>query len=202
MSKIVCLIGFGGNLPSDDGGPEDTLIAAVRRLQVRGGMSVKALALSRLYRSPAYPPSDQPDYVNAVLKIETVLSPEETLALLLAVEDDFGRKRNKRWDARPIDLDLLDYGGRVLPDVAAWQAYAARRGVPDREAELVLPHPRAHRRDFVLMPVLDVAPDWHHPVFKTSITALIAALAPPRLAQPEAQPPAEFTALQTRLARV
>lgn len=100
-------------------------------------------AISRLYRSAALGgPPDQPDYINAVVALDTRLSATALLAALQNLENQHGRVRTVRWCARTLDLDLLFYG-------------ALRQDDP----QLTLPHPRLHERDFVLYPLLDVAAD-------------------------------------------
>jgi 2-amino-4-hydroxy-6-hydroxymethyldihydropteridine diphosphokinase len=106
------------------------------------------------------PVSDQPWYVNGVAVLDTGLAPAALLLLLHEIERDFDRVRSVPDAVRTLDLDLLDHGGRV------------ETGWP------VLPHPRLHERAFVLRPLLDVAPDWRHPVSGLSAAALLDAVPP------------------------
>ena len=155
----MILIAFGGNLDSPEhGAPRDTLAAALAVLAARG---VRVVAQSRWYRTAPVPADDQPWYVNLVAQVETDLPPVALLAVLQAIERDFGRVRGARNAARILDLDLIDYDGRIV-----------------RTPDLVLPHPRLSERAFVLMPLRDVAPDWRHPQSDLSVSALIAALPP------------------------
>lgn len=103
---------------------------------------LRVAAVSRLYRTPPWGVLEQPPFVNAAASLETSLSPEALLDVLVAVEQAAGRRREQRWGPRSLDLDLLLYGHRQL---------ASER--------LQLPHPRMHERAFVLVPLLDVAPD-------------------------------------------
>ncbi len=84
---------------------------------------------------------DQPDFANAVARVETTLGADELLDALLAVEAEFGRVRDVRWGPRTLDLDLIWYQGEERSD-----------------ARLMLPHPRAHEREFVLRPLADLDP--------------------------------------------
>jgi 2-amino-4-hydroxy-6-hydroxymethyldihydropteridine diphosphokinase len=106
-------------------------------------------------------PADSPPYLNAVLRIETPLSPRELLAACLAVEDEFGRTRPMAWAPRTLDIDLLLYGETMID-----------------EPDLRIPHPRLQERAFVLAPLSEIAPDQIHPVLRQTIRTLAAALPP------------------------
>ena len=160
----MILLGMGSNLPSAAGAPRATLEAALAALEQSGLRIVKR---SRWYRSAPVPASDQPDFVNGVVAVETALEPAELLALLHRIEARFGRARREVNAARSLDLDLLAYDDRIV-----------------EESGLVLPHPRLHLRAFVLLPLAEVAPDWVHPRLGQSVSDLIAALPPGQRAAP------------------
>jgi 2-amino-4-hydroxy-6-hydroxymethyldihydropteridine diphosphokinase len=151
----MILIALGSNLPSRAGPPADTLRAALVELARN---DVQIAAVSAFYKTAAWPDPADPPFVNAVARIETQLSPQSLIARLHEVERSFGRERGARNAPRTLDLDLLDYDGRI------------ESGPP------VLPHPRIAERGFVLVPLRDVAPDWTHPANGLSVAALIAAL--------------------------
>lgn len=156
MPEILpVLVALGANLPSRFGGPRETLEAALTALEGRG---VRVCARSRWYASPPWPPSDQPDYVNGVARVETGLDAVEVLAALHGVEAAFGRERSVPNAARPIDLDLVAHGATVL------------------DGNITVPHPRLQDRAFVLLPLRDVAPHWVDPRDGRSLGDLIADL--------------------------
>jgi len=117
--------------------------------QVRQGISeldaigrTRVLAHSSLYRTAPVGYADQPDFINAVAKLQTRLSPHELLDALHVIENRHGRRRSVRNAPRTLDLDLLLYGMLEVHD-----------------EELTLPHPRMHERAFVLLPLAEIAPN-------------------------------------------
>mgnify|MGYP001828822885 CR=1 FL=1 len=170
------LIALGANLPSDLGGPLDTLIAALSELEARG---LRIVAKSAWYATPAFPPGSGPKFVNAAVELEAQQAPLDVLAVLHAVERELGRTRRKRWEPRICDLDLLATGKHVLPDaetVRDWMA--GERATPGKAGpgELILPHPRLHERAFVLRPLADIAPDWLHPLTGQTVREMLGSL--------------------------
>jgi len=162
---ILCFIALGSNVAGRFEDPRQAVEAAAAALN-RAGISVTAR--SRLYRSPAWPDPSDPEFVNAVVAAETDLKPGELLARLHALEAEFGRVRRQPNAPRTLDLDVVDYDGRV--------------SVPGQTP--ILPHPRMTDRAFVLLPLADVAPDWRHPVTGAPVAELIRALPGPHGATP------------------
>ena len=151
-------IGIGANLASARHGPPlDTCRAALPAMEAAG---IRIIACARWYQSRPVPPSDQPPYINGVVRVATDLAPRPLLDALHAVEAAFGRVRRERNAARVLDLDLLAYGDRVADD-------------PEGP---ILPHPRMHERAFVLRPLAELAPDWRHPRLGVEISDLLRAL--------------------------
>ncbi len=148
-------IALGANIPSVAGPPECTLKAALAALEARG---IRVRKVSAFRRTEAWPDPADPPFINAVAGIETNLQPVALLGLLHEVETVFGRKRSVANAPRSLDLDLIDYRGRVA------------RG------EVELPHPRMADRRFVLEPLAEVAPAWRHPVTGLSAEAMLRAL--------------------------
>lgn len=137
------LIALGGNLPSAVGPPEKTLEAA---LSLFPGEGIALVSKSSWYRSTPVPQSDQPLFVNGVARVACALSPHDLLAALLKIERAFGRERGVANAARTLDLDILAFGARMVRDDA-----------------LTLPHPRMADRLFVLLPLVEMLPEWRHP---------------------------------------
>ena len=148
------IVALGANLPHKGLAGAALLAEAVRAIEA-AGIAVKRR--SGVWESPAWPPSDQPNYVNAVIEIESGRrTAAELLALLMNIERAFGRERGERNAARTLDLDIIDFGGLAL-----------------EEEGVVLPHPRAHERAFVLAPLAEMSPQWRHPVLNKTAAQLL-----------------------------
>lgn len=158
--EAMILVAVGANLAGPHGEhPQVSVRAAITALGDLPGL--RLVAASRLYATAPVPASDQPPYVNAVARLAGQADPAWLLGRLLAIEAQGGRTRSTPDAARTLDLDLIAMGGLV-------------RAAPDP----ILPHPRAHQRAFVLVPLRDVAPGWVHPVLGRPLAELIAALPP------------------------
>ena len=138
MSHTV-FIAIGSNMES----PAANCRQAMDRLAESPGMTL--LARSSLYRSEPFGKTDQDWFVNAVVRIDTSLSPEELLQMCLSIEQEMGRTRSEKWGPRIIDLDILFYDDLILK----------RKG-------LEIPHPGIPERSFVLVPMNEIAPDSIH----------------------------------------
>jgi 2-amino-4-hydroxy-6-hydroxymethyldihydropteridine diphosphokinase len=151
-------IALGANQPYGGCAPLENLNLALGALETAG---VRVHATSQPWRTPAWPDPADPPFTNGAAQLETDLSPSGLMELMHAVEAKLGRSRGVRNAPRTLDLDLIDFHGRV------------ERG---GEGAPVLPHPRACTRAFVLLPLRQVAPYWTDPVSGHSIDALIAAI--------------------------
>lgn len=180
------LLALGGNLPSQFGSPIQTLQESLIHLN-RNGLHIRAV--SRFFQTPCFPAGAGPDFVNAAATIETTRPAAEVLTKLHKVESTFGRERVTRWGTRTLDIDLIGLGSQVLPNASVWAGW--RDLAPDQQTqetpdELILPHPRLQDRGFVLAPLMDIAPDWKHPVLGRTVAQMFADL--PEIAQKEPRP--------------
>ena len=150
--KQQIYIALGSNLGDRAG----NLARALQLLPARG---VHIRQVSDFLETRAYGVTDQPDFLNAVARVETGLAPEQLLQVLLQVEKLMGRVRKRHWGERNIDLDLLLYGNLVY-----------------QSKTLTLPHPDMLNREFVLAPLAQIAPNLVHPVAEKTIRELWAEL--------------------------
>ena len=114
---------------------------------------------SSLYRTAAWGNQNQPDFINQVLVIETLLNPQQLLKNIAVIENKLGRKRDERWGSRTIDIDILFYGKTIV-----------------EESDLTIPHIRLHERRFTLMPLMEIAPYLVHPKLNKTISELFENL--------------------------
>lgn len=154
---IRAYVALGSNL----GNPMQTVEEAIDAMAALRGSLLKAI--SSLYRTAPVGLKHQPDFINAVVALDTRLSPRELLDELFAVEARFGRERSVKNAPRTLDLDLLLYGDTIMDDPA-----------------LTLPHPRMHERAFVLAPLTEIAPALVIPG-RGSVATLLAACADQRI---------------------
>jgi 2-amino-4-hydroxy-6-hydroxymethyldihydropteridine diphosphokinase len=125
---------------------------AIERLKDKGIVIKK---VSSMYETKPWGLEEQPEFINMAMETETGLSPDELLKALKEVEKEMGRKETVRWGPRIIDLDILFYDDAVI-----------------NMEHLQIPHPLLHKRDFVLLPLSEIAPDKVHPVLKKNIRQL------------------------------
>lgn len=180
MSPAVsrAYIGLGANL----GDRVATLAEALARLDAEPG--VRVVAVSSVYESEPWGVMEQPAFANAAAALDTSYRAHELLALLKRIEGAAGRVAGARNGPRVLDLDLLTYGGTVSHDPV-----------------LILPHPRLRERDFVVTPLLEIAPEIRlpdgapvdrHAAIEGRVTGVLAAAPwfPPHHGRAAAQPPA------------
>lgn len=178
MRVKSALLALGGNLHHENVHPADRLRLAITDI-TRAGFNI--LGSSRFYKTPAFPIGSGPDYINAALHVETdsFMTPDEFFSPLAKIELAHGRLRQTRWGGRSLDIDILAFDHFIIPDLQDFMHWAnlspalQMLHTPDH---LIVPHPRLHQRAFVLAPLLDIAPDWHHPVLARSVREMYNAL--------------------------
>lgn len=151
------LIAIGSNISGPWGTPEQAVTRALVALNCEG---LKLVNASRLMLTAPFGKPNQPDFVNAVARIETHLPPMALLQKLHAIEKQAGRRRALRWGPRTLDLDIIDYDGLVRL----------------HQKKLTLPHPGISSRIFVLKPVAEMAGAWRHPVSHRSAADMLRKL--------------------------
>lgn len=143
----VCLM-IGGNLG-------DRLLNMSSCLQMLEQNIGKAHLKSSIYETEAWGKKDQPSFLNQAVILKTELSPYQVLEETQKIENKLGRKREEHWGARTMDIDILFYEDKVL-----------------KNSNLVIPHPLIQERKFVLAPLVEIIPQFKHPIFKQKIETL------------------------------
>ena len=119
---------------------------------------------SSIYQTAAWGVENQPFFLNQVIQISSSLSPQRILAQIGEIEKKLGRKRYQKWYSRTIDIDILYYGNQILEE---------EEELLTHKKELKIPHPFLHQRRFTLIPLVEIAPEFVHPVFyKTNFELL------------------------------
>ena len=151
QNKVYLLLG------SNMGARLQLLEEAIKNISIQVG---KVTAQSSIYETAAWGKTDQPGFLNVAVEVTTALTPLEVLSSALAIEAQLGRVREEKWGTRLIDIDIIFYNNEVL-------------SIPN---QLEIPHPEMRNRKFVLVPLVEIAPEMLHPVFHTSISSLLRAL--------------------------
>ena len=120
--------------------------------------NIKILRSSSYYESPSWPNPKSPKFLNVVLNVKTDLKPLKLLTICKEIEIDLGRKKMKKNSPRECDIDIIDYLNKEI------------------SGKIILPHPRMHSRNFVLLPLFEINKNWMHPISKQHIKYLIFSL--------------------------
>ena len=167
-----CIVAIGSNQRLINSSSSDVLSTALSRIAVSVG---SIISLSRFFQTPAFPTGSGPDFVNAALLVRAQGSADEILGKLHAIEHEFGRVRETRWGQRTIDIDLIAVEQKIIPNSETFRKWQLlpflqqSKIVPD---QLILPHPRMQDRAFVLGPMMEICPDWVHPVIQKSVSQM------------------------------
>ena len=136
------------------GNPSDNCIEAIR--EISKNASIKIISKSSFYQTSPIGPIEQEWFINSAIKINTSLTPIKLLTNLLNIESAMGRVRKEKWGPRLIDLDLLFYDNQIL-----------------NEKKITIPHPEISKRNFVLIPLCEIAENLNHPTLKKNIKTLL-----------------------------
>ncbi|TAN61197.1 2-amino-4-hydroxy-6-hydroxymethyldihydropteridine diphosphokinase, partial [bacterium] len=121
--------------------------------------SVRVVKISSLYETEPWGVRDQPNFINCAVEAETSCDPRTLMSILKNIEADMGRKDGPKWGPRVIDFDIIFYGSRII-----------------KEDDLVIPHPHAHERSFVLTPLIEIEPGLMHPILKKTVSELVSRM--------------------------
>lgn len=165
LQATTLLLGLGSNMSGRWGSPRATLARACQELQRVG---IKIVRASNYYVTKPVGDTPQPSYTNAVVLAEAYVAPGSLLRLLKQIEHRAGRRTARAMSSRPLDLDILDYGGRRI----------GRRSRRRERGRLVLPHPELQARAFVLVPLFEIVPAWRHPISGRSVKSQLVQLSP------------------------
>ncbi len=134
------------------GNREDNLLKANDLIQKRIG---KISNYSSLYETEPWGVEDQPAFINQAIELSTDLTPQEVLEVCNGIEDEMGRIRVQKWERRLIDIDIIFYGNQII-----------------NTERLKIPHKHIQDRNFVLIPLMEIIPDFIHPIFEETIETL------------------------------
>ena len=153
MKQANVFLGLGSNL----GDRKLNLLKAIKLLGVSEDITI--LQQSSIIETEPVGVVEQGKFLNMVIEVETSLTPLMLLELCLETERLLGRVRNAKWTPRTLDIDILFYGDQIIDS-----------------KELTVPHPEAHKRCFVLLPLVEIAPRMHHPSLNISAKEMLHAL--------------------------
>ena len=156
----MIFLGLGSNLSSSYGDRFKNINLAMSKLKSKG---IKIVKKSSYYETPSYPDVNNPKFINIVIGITTDFTPIDLASLILLIEEQLERKRNKKNDPRTCDIDIIDYNNQILD-------------FKYNDFHFYVPHKKLSNRNFVLIPIREIFPKWRHPKTKDLITNLIKKL--------------------------
>ncbi len=157
MQNQKIIIGIGGNIKSEDG--THSINIASKAISYFKDYSINVTDQSSWYETEPIPKSVQPNFFNCIIFANTILSEIDVLRSLHEIEYKLGRRRRVVNEARVIDLDLIDYSNKVLTS-----------------NDVIIPHPRAHQRRFVMEPLAELNQNWVHPILKMNVLEILKNL--------------------------
>tara|TARA_B100000795_G_scaffold250760_1_gene219149 strand:- start:285 stop:797 length:513 start_codon:yes stop_codon:yes gene_type:complete len=152
----MILLNIGSNLDSIKG---DRLFNLKKTLELIRLENIKIIKISSIYETPSYPNENYPKFLNIGLEVKCSYSPKNLIIKLNKIEKKLQRTRGVKNQPRTCDIDLIDFNGEIL-----------------NSKELIIPHPKAHLRNFVLFPINEISPSWIHPILNKKIDFLIKKL--------------------------
>jgi 2-amino-4-hydroxy-6-hydroxymethyldihydropteridine diphosphokinase len=167
------ILSLGSNQAPNGSTRVAVLKCALGHMKSRG---IRTVAESHFYESAPIGTVRQSPFVNAVVAVQTAEPLGQLLRIIKQIERAMGRRTGVRWGPRVVDIDIVSHRGSVA---VGW---VDRHGRPTvmRRGQVIIPHPEAHRRMFVLQPLCDIMPGWHHPVFNKTAQQLLRQLPPNR----------------------
>jgi len=156
----MIILSLGSNMSSKYGDRFDNLKLAISFFK---SYEILVEKTSCFYETFSYPDKSNPKFINIIVLVKTKLSPEKLMSVLIKIEEKLGRKRNKKNDPRTCDIDIIDYNNQVLD-------------FKYKDLQLIIPHKHLSSRNFVLLPLQDVLPNWKHPKTGEFVSTLIQKL--------------------------
>ena len=156
----MIFLALGSNLTSSFGDRFENINLAISYLE---GYKIQIIKKSNFYETYSYPNKENPKFINIVISVKTHLSLVDLMSVLLFIEEKLERKRNKKNEPRTCDIDIIDYNNQVLD-------------FKYKNLNLTVPHKELIFRNFDLLPLQEIFPEWKHPVTKENISTLINKL--------------------------
>ena len=156
----MIFLALGSNLSSSFGDRFANINLAISYLE---SYEIQIIKKSNFYETYSYPNKTNPKFINIVVAVKTHLSPVDLMSVLLFIEEKLQRKRNEKNDPRTCDIDIIDYNNQVLD-------------FKYKNLNITIPHKKLIFRNFVLLPLQEISPEWKHPVTKENISTLINKL--------------------------
>ena len=156
----MIILGLGSNLHSSFGDRFENISLAISYLK---SYKIKVIKESNFYETPSYPNNKNPKFINIAVGISTNLSPADLASILISIEEKLERKRNYKNEPRTCDIDIIDFNSKIID-------------FKYKNLDFKVPHEKLAYRNFVLIPLKDILPNWKHPKTNELIGTLIEKL--------------------------